>query len=74
INPWNEFKAWGLFYEGSDKLFVNNLTATIIFWITLGVFFAIPYLNDLFIKLRHKDYEYPFVWEKREVPMPEEDC
>ena len=62
------FTGWGLFFDTKQAV-MATWQASVWFWAFSIVFFAIPFIHDLFIKLVYKDYKQPLVWQKTNVSL-----
>ena len=62
------FTGWGLFFDTKQAV-MATWQASVWFWAFSIVFFAIPFVHDLFIKLVYKDYKQPLVWQKTNVSL-----
>lgn len=51
-NDWNQTFNWGLFFGGDSK--IGSLFAMIIFFTMLVLYITLPFINDLFIKIKYR--------------------
>lgn len=65
LDSQGNFKSWGLFYGAESIESVHKWQAAIIFWAFIIFIFAIPFINDLIIKLTNKNYKQPLIWQKQ---------
>ena len=65
LDSQGNFKSWGLFYGAESIESVHKWQAAIIFWAFIIFIFAIPFINDLIIKLTNKKYKQPLIWQKQ---------
>ncbi|WEK82985.1 MAG: APC family permease [Mycoplasma sp.] len=55
------FTEWGLFFSGSQLLMWEAL---IVFWLTVVLFFTLPFINDLLLKKYDKHNKQALIWQK----------
>ena len=66
INPNEEFKSWGLFYNNKTFLTagLTKLTAAIFFWGASILLFSFCFIHDLILKKIRPDYPQPLLWQR----------
>ena len=66
MNPNEEFKSWGLFYNNKTFLTagLTKLTAAIFFWGASILLFSFCFIHDLILKKIRPDYPQPLLWQR----------